>query len=42
MVQSSAFAWKNQMQDHLEDLGIEGWITYELILKKQDGRYGLD
>jgi len=27
---------------HLEDPGIEGWITLKNIFKKHDGRQGLD
>jgi len=31
-----------KQKDHLEDQGIEGWMTLKLILKEQDGRRGLD
>jgi len=33
---------KPEQKYHLEDPGIEGWITLKLIFKKQDGRHGLD
>ena len=28
--------------DIFEELGTERWVTLRLILKKQDGRHGLD
>jgi hypothetical protein len=32
--------WRGQLKtkDHLEDKGIDGRITLQLIIKKQDGR----
>jgi hypothetical protein len=32
---------KPKCKDHLEDPGIEGWITLKFIFKIQDGRHGL-
>jgi len=33
---------KPKQKDHLEDPGIEGWVTLKLIFKNEDGRYGLN
>jgi hypothetical protein len=32
---------KPEWKDHLEDPGIDVWITLKLISKKQGGRHGL-
>jgi hypothetical protein len=33
---------KQKWNGHLEETGIEGWITLKLISRKQDGRHGID
>jgi hypothetical protein len=40
---NTRFWWGNQRErDHLEDLGIDGWVILKSIFRKWDGGHGLD
>ena len=40
---NSRFLWGNQRErDHLEDLGIDGWVILRWIFRKCDGGGGMD
>jgi hypothetical protein len=40
---NTRFWWGNQKEsDHLEDLGIDGWVILKSIVRKWDGGHGLD
>jgi hypothetical protein len=39
----TGFGWGNlKERNHLEDVGLDGKVTFELIFKKQDAEHGLD
>jgi hypothetical protein len=39
----TGFGWGNlKEREHLEDVGLDGKVTFELILKKWDAGHGRD
>jgi len=38
----ATLGWENLTKDHLEDIGIDGSIILECVLKKRFGGRGLD